>query len=70
MIGEFNKGKINDVGNNIFRTQRYNQFPVGKTGLLVMNKIKYNESNKIERYNEIVKRKDLKMDENKVEVWV
>ncbi|WZZ92502.1 hypothetical protein YC2023_121081 [Brassica napus] len=40
---EFNQRKINDVGNNIFRTQRYNQFPVDKNGLLLMNKIEYNE---------------------------
>ncbi|WZZ51813.1 hypothetical protein YC2023_051920 [Brassica napus] len=30
---EFNLGKINDVGNDIFRPQQYNQFPVGKNGL-------------------------------------
>ena len=58
------------MGNDIFRTQQCNQFPVGKIVLLLMNKIEYNEQNKIERYNEILKRKYLKMNENKVEVWV
>ncbi|KAF3603205.1 hypothetical protein F2Q69_00035504 [Brassica cretica] len=28
VIGEFNQEKINDVDNDIFRTQRYNQFPI------------------------------------------
>ena len=35
-----------------------------------MNEFEYNEQNEIECYNQIVQRKDLKVDENKVEVWV
>ena len=40
---EFNQGKVNDVDNDIFITQRCNQFPVGKNRFLLMNKIEYNE---------------------------
>ncbi|WZZ14804.1 hypothetical protein YC2023_107893 [Brassica napus] len=43
MIDLLGQEKINDVGNNIFRTQRCNQFPVGKNGFLLMNEIEYNE---------------------------
>ena len=35
-----------------------------------MNEIEYNEQNEIECYNQIFQRKYVKVDENKVEVWV